>query len=188
MKKLITLLIAGLLMLAACGGAPAPETPQDGSTTTTTPAIINQQGSPGTADCIQPEQKAPASILEEPPHFTTPPHVDKSNSLPDGRREFYLHQQGITDEKLVELTQDKEMLNNANVYYLSLFLNEISDISPLAKLTHITHLDLNRNQITDISPLFKLVNLQHLKLSENPLTESQIEELRAALPDCQIYF
>jgi len=119
MKKLITLLIAGLLLLAACGGVSAPETPQDGSTTTTTttPAIINQQGHPDTADCNQPEQKAPASILEDPPHFTTPPHIDKSNSLPDGRREFYLHQQGITDEKLVELAQDKEMLNNANVYY-----------------------------------------------------------------------
>jgi hypothetical protein len=74
-----------------------------------------------------------------------------------------------------------------NLTFLDLEYNQISDISPLAGLTNLTGLWLRDNQISDISPLAGLTNLRHLTLSNNyQISEAQIEELRAALPNCLI--
>jgi hypothetical protein len=43
-----------------------------------------------------------------------------------------------------------------------------------------------RNQISDINPLVGLTNLTELSLNGNQISEAQIEELRAALPNCEI--
>jgi Leucine-rich repeat (LRR) protein len=47
---------------------------------------------------------------------------------------------------------------------------------------------LDDNLIKDITALKGLTNLESLHLSGNPLTQAQISELRAALPNCDIYF
>ena len=45
--------------------------------------------------------------------------------------------------------------------------NYISDLSPLANLTHLTYLHLGRNIISDITPLSNLTNLTTLELDDN---------------------
>lgn len=47
--------------------------------------------------------------------------------------------------------------------------NQISDITPLAKLTDLTRLYLSHNQITDIEPLVELKKLIEVDLTGNPL-------------------
>jgi len=76
--------------------------------------------------------------------------------------------------------------NLANLTELYLWNTQISDIALLSELTNLTRLGLGDNQITDISPLSGLTNLRLLWLHDNPLDESQIAELAAALPDCDI--
>jgi len=77
-------------------------------------------------------------------------------------------------ESLVKLTE------------LHLSDNQIADISPLKGLTKLTYLDLSYNSITDISALKDLTNLRYLNLYGNPLTYEQLQELRKALPGCEI--
>ena len=50
---------------------------------------------------------------------------------------------------------------------LSLFRNRISDLKPISELTNLEYLDLYANKLVDISPLEKLVNLKHLDLHNN---------------------
>ena len=50
---------------------------------------------------------------------------------------------------------------------LSLIRNRISDLQPLSELTNLEYLDLYANKIEDISPLAKLTNLKHLDLHNN---------------------
>ena len=50
---------------------------------------------------------------------------------------------------------------------LSLIRNRISDLQQLSELTNLEYLDLYANKIEDISPLAKLTNLKHLDLHNN---------------------
>ncbi len=59
----------------------------------------------------------------------------------------------------------------ADVWGLFLTENNITDISPLAKLTNLASLWLDGNNITDISPLAKLTNLTELKLNNNNISD-----------------
>ena len=71
---------------------------------------------------------------------------------------------------------------------LNLNKKDLSDITFLAEQTNLEILALEENQITDITPLKELSNLKELHLCDNPLNLSQIEELRQALPNCNITF
>ena len=71
-----------------------------------------------------------------------------------------------------------------NLTYLDLSGNRISNINPLAGLSHLKTLHLLENKITDLRPLAGLVNLQILDLQRNrivditPLKElTQLEKL-----------
>ena len=72
------------------------------------------------------------------------------------------------------------------IRYLDLSFNLIEDISPLGTLSNLETLDLRNNQISSLVPLRRLTNLKKLYISGNPLTDEQVEELRRALPDCDI--
>lgn len=63
-----------------------------------------------------------------------------------------------------------------------------SDISAIAGLTKLEYLELQVSKTTDISALQGLKKLKELKLNGNPLQQSQIDELQAALPNCDIIF
>ena len=62
------------------------------------------------------------------------------------------------------------------------------DIEPLKYMTNLTELYLYENKISDISALKGLSKLSTLELDGNPLSETQIAELQAALPNCEIVF
>jgi Leucine-rich repeat (LRR) protein len=89
------------------------------------------------------------------------------------------------DENLISDIAPLARLNY--LHYLYLWDNDITDISVLANLTNLIFLDLDENYITDLSPLFGLTKLEWLGIAKNrALTDAQINELRAALPDCEI--
>jgi hypothetical protein len=60
----------------------------------------------------------------------------------------------------------------ANLEYLGLALQRISDLSPLSNLMQLTKLVLSQNyNISDISPLSELTLLKYLNLSDNQITD-----------------
>lgn len=69
---------------------------------------------------------------------------------------------------------------------LDLSGNIITNIEPLSKLTTLTTLDLTDNNIADATPLYSLSELKQLWIGKNALADEQIDELRAALPNCTI--
>ena len=65
----------------------------------------------------------------------------------------------------VELPLTPEDLNIAN--------NQISDLTPLSSLSHLTSLTAFGNVVTDPSPLSTITSLRNLSLSKNTLTDAE---------------
>lgn len=86
------------------------------------------------------------------------------------------------DQKLEQVNIDKiiggnngyAIDENKNVIGLTLFQNQITDISDLKGLQNLAKLYSPINQITDISPLKDLQNLTELYLWSNQITEENI--------------
>ena len=78
--------------------------------------------------------------------------------------------------------------NLKEITSLTITNTPVKDITPLSNLKTLEMLSLMNNNISDISPLKSFINLKRLYLQGNPLTEDQIDELREALPNCDIYF
>ncbi len=74
-----------------------------------------------------------------------------------------------------------------NLINLDISNNNISDISAVSGLTNLTNLDIGGNQISDISALKELTNLTELLLGYNNISDSDIEALKQALPNCEIF-
>ena len=55
--------------------------------------------------------------------------------------------------------------------HLSLWNNQVEDISPLANLTNLISLTLTRNKVVDLTPLANLPNLQYLYIRRNLATD-----------------
>ena len=55
-------------------------------------------------------------------------------------------------------------------------------------LDTLEFLDVSGNNLSSVSPIKQLSSLKWLKLTGNPLTQEQIDELKTALPDCEIIF
>jgi Leucine-rich repeat (LRR) protein len=100
-------------------------------------------------------------------------------------------------EKLTQLTHlalDHNQLSNVKglegltqLTRLSLFNNQLTDMKGLEKLTQLEVLVLAVNQLADVKELEKLTQLRTLWLQGNPeLTKAQIDELKKALPKCNI--
>lgn len=71
----------------------------------------------------------------------------------------------------------------------SLYLvdNEIRDVRPLAQLPDLEELYLDRNPVADVSALAGCKKLKVLSLRGTPAAEGPgVDQLRAALPNCQI--
>ncbi len=94
--------------------------------------------------------------------------------------EVNLTRNQLTDVKgLEKLTQLKE---------LSLIGNQLTEVPKgLEKLTQLKNLYLIGNQLTSVKGLENLDQLKVLSLRNNPdLTKAQIDELKKALPKCDI--
>ena len=90
--------------------------------------------------------------------------------------------------RIVNLSVFQNSRSRDKIRYLDLSYNRIQDVSPLAALTAVETLDLRGNNISSVRPLLHMTCLKKLLLTGNPLTQAQIEELRKALPDCEIVF
>lgn len=69
------------------------------------------------------------------------------------------------------ITSIKGLNNLKSLATLSLWENEIDDLSPLAELTGLTELQLGNNLISDLTPLSGLTALQRLGLSINDIVD-----------------
>ncbi len=70
---------------------------------------------------------------------------------------------------------------------LYLSSNSISDLAPLASLQKLRTLYLDNNPVTDFSPLTGLQTLTTLSLKGISLADYVLEDLRAAMPGCNIF-
>jgi Leucine-rich repeat (LRR) protein len=114
---------------------------------------------------------------------------------------LYLQNNQITDISALKELKQLEKLHLADnqisdvsalseltkLSYLDLQNTKISDVSSFRKLKGLNNLDLKGNQISDVDPLKQLTKLTELELNDNPaLTKAQIDELKKALPKCDI--
>ena len=124
-------------------------------------------------------------------------------SYKENIKELSLFGRGITDiqpllkfKKLEALDLGSNEIENIYAFeYFSCPLrelrianNRISDPTPLMHLTTLEILDISGNSISSLSPIKPLTNLRRLNISGNPLSQEQVDELRAALPNCEIIF
>ena len=72
----------------------------------------------------------------------------------------------------------------------TIFVNDTSvrDLTPLAELKDLMNLFLDDTQVRDLTPLAELTNLRMLYLNKTPVSKEQVEELRKALPNCEIHW
>ena len=125
--------------------------------------------------------------------------------VPNNTTELRIVGQNISDISAVQLLPELKSLDlsmNAisNVYpfifsdcrdkltYLNLSSNAISDLTPLAMLSHIETLDLAYNQISSLQPLMTLSTLKSLRLTGNPLSIQEINMLCYVLPECEVIY
>ncbi|MCL1918106.1 MAG: protein kinase [Peptococcaceae bacterium] len=83
--------------------------------------------------------------------------------------------QNMTNDQLASLVRDGTI--PATLHTLDLSNNQISDITPLKSLTHLTTLNLNNNQISDLTSLAGLLQLTELRLGGNSLSSSALTSL-----------
>ncbi len=83
-----------------------------------------------------------------------------------------------------DLSPLAELMNLERLYIRN---TQLSDLSPLAELQNLELLDLNGTLVSDLSPLAELKNLGSLDCNTK-VSEEQVEELRLALPNCDIRY
>ncbi|MDR2571360.1 MAG: protein kinase [Oscillospiraceae bacterium] len=76
----------------------------------------------------------------------------------------------------------------SNLTFLRLSGCRVSDISPISGLLNLSTLFLDSNPISDVTTLKELINLQWLYLNHTLLTDWLVDDLRNALPNCEIDF
>lgn len=82
---------------------------------------------------------------------------------------------------------DLSPLNNLNnLEKLSVGCGSTLDISYLKGLKKLTYLDLHECKIDDIDVLTNLKKLESLTVKGSGISKADVEELRAALPECEI--
>ena len=92
----------------------------------------------------------------------------------------------LINKKLTEVAQGLEKLTELERLHLE--TNQLTDVNGLEKLTQLTELDLGYNRLTVVPKgLEKLTQLTWLSLQGNlDLPNAQIDELKKALPKCDI--
>lgn len=73
---------------------------------------------------------------------------------------------------------------------LDLSSNQLNNIpEEMGNLTQLKELSLEGNQLTSLPPsIAKLSTLQKLYLSRNPLPKALVQQVRVALPGCEVFF
>ena len=93
----------------------------------------------------------------------------------------------ICIDSKVPVTDISILADLPDLEYVELFMQGITDLTPLAGHEKLLDLNLCHNKIEDFSPLYTCTNLERLYISYNPgLNDEAIAALRAALPNCLI--
>ena len=73
-----------------------------------------------------------------------------------------------------------------NLRKLDISYTKVIDLSPLAELENLETLHLTNAEVNDLSPLAEVKNLKALHLRKTQVSDEQVQELRQALPNCEI--
>ncbi len=90
----------------------------------------------------------------------------------------------LSDNRISDL---RPLAEQITLTYLHLGGNRIADLEPLSGLVALRSLYLDGNPVEDFTPLYALRSLTTLSLRGMELTKKQLDDLRAALPNCSIY-
>jgi len=108
-------------------------------------------------------------------------HMQNGDAVVRNLRNFVnLRELSLFNNQITDVTPLSRL---TNLTELSITSNEITNVSPLGSLTNLERLFLSNNQITDVSPLLNLINLQTLFLNGNPIEQDQIDALYRTFPD-----
>lgn len=88
------------------------------------------------------------------------------------------------------ITLPKEIGKLTQLQELDLSSNRLSSLpKEIGKLTQLKELSLAGNQLTNLPPsICVLSSLQKLDLSRNPLPKALVQQISAALPNCEVSF
>lgn len=114
--------------------------------------------------------------------------------------ELDLSNRGLTDISALSLFKNLESINlrgnnledisalqwTKGIKELDLACNNLSDATVIAFLTQLEILDVSGNKLSSVAAFQMLKNLKELNLSGNDIDSEQLEQLRTALPDCNI--
>jgi len=89
--------------------------------------------------------------------------IDEANGILSSRNKLTISRNQISD-----ITPLQSL---THLTHLSLYNHQISDITPLQSLTHLKTLNLSNTHISDITPLQSLTNLKMLNLSNNQISD-----------------
>jgi internalin A len=91
-------------------------------------------------------------------------------------------------EELKKPTGELTKADMEKVTRLGIENKNLTDVPEgLGNLSQLTYLSLALNQLTDVKGLENLTQLEGLYINKNPdLTKAQIDELKKALPNCKI--
>ena len=99
-----------------------------------------------------------------------------------------LEELNLSGNEIISLYQLEISPSRSTIKKIDLSDNQILDVLSLCNLTEVEELDLSENQIEIVAGLKKLKTLKRLDLSGNPLSIDAVNELREALPNCDIMF
>jgi internalin A len=79
------------------------------------------------------------------------------------------------------------LAEHLNLQELDLSNTDVCEIEALGELSDLRHLSLEGSTVFDVSPLHGMTDLESLYIRNTPLSESQVGELRDALPDAAMF-
>ena len=74
-----------------------------------------------------------------------------------------------------------------DLYYLELFKNDLDDLTPLLECKNLRHLNIGYTRGFDYTPLKQMTWLERLWFPGHTLTKEEAADLKAALPDTEVY-
>lgn len=116
--------------------------------------------------------------------------------------ELDLSNRALTDISALALFKNLEIVNlrgnnlenisvlqwTRGITKLDLACNSISDPTALTSLPYLETLDISGNKLSSVDVFVTMTGLKELNLSGNNISPEQIEQLRFALPGCNIIF
>ena len=84
------------------------------------------------------------------------------------------------------VTDISVLSNLTELTELWFYTNKVEDVSALSNLTKLEYLYMGGNNVKDISALLNLHNLKELDLNGNNVKQAQIDQIKAAVPDCDV--